>query len=464
MKHNLKFESTFPFPVEKVFSWHENAGALIRLMPPWEKVQVVSPFEGLHDGVKVRFKIKNGPITMKWTAEHFDYRKNEQFCDRALSGPFKTFVHHHKFSAKTADSCTLSDEIEYSIPITPLSDPVAGWFVEDKLKSMFAYRHRITQGDLQAQARHNLAPKRILISGSNGLIGTQLYGYLLQSGHDVWRLVRSKSEAEQHKTILWQSNSPIKNPEQLEGFNAVVHLAGAGIADERWTASRKKLLRSSRVDGTKHLTEALAKVSAKPEVLISGSAIGIYGNQGDSTLSEESPTNVPGFLEELARDWEAAAKPAEQAGIRTVYLRTGIVLSPAGGALGKMLLPFQLNLGGRLGSGKAWMSWISIDDMISGIEFLISNSAIVGPVNLTAPNPARNVEFTKTLAQVLKRFVGPPAPAAALRLIMGEMADAALLASLKVNPNVLLNYGYQYRYPDLKRCLEHVTGMTYDNQ
>lgn len=464
MKHNLVVESELPVSVERAFSWHENAGALIRLMPPWENVRVITPFEGLHDGVRVRFEIKNGPIKMGWTAEHFGYKKNEQFCDRALSGPFKSFVHHHKFSAKGNEGSVLSDQIEYSIPVTPLSDPVAGWFVAEKLRSMFAYRHRITHGDLLAQERHGLKPQRVLISGAGGLIGRQLYGYLMQGGHDVWRLVRTKKENEEPKTILWSSQKPFEHPEKLEGFDAVVHLAGAGIADERWTEKRKALIRESRVLGTKYLAEALAKLNAKPKVLISGSAIGIYGNQGDDVLTENSPTNAPGFLESVARDWEGAAKPAQDAGIRTVFLRTGIVLSPAGGALSKMLLPFQLNLGGRLGSGKAWMSWIALDDMISGIEFLISNDAVEGPVNFVAPSPARNREFTKTLASVLNRFVGPPAPAAVLRLALGEMADAALLASLNVSPGVLLKHGYQFRYPELRRCLEHVTGMTDDKQ
>lgn len=462
MIHNLTFESELPVSVERAFAWHENAGALIRLIPPWEKVRVVSPFQGMHDGVKVKFEVKQGPVTLKWLAEHFDYKKNEQFCDRSLSGPFKSFVHHHKFSPRSEGRSFLSDQIEYSIPVTPLSDPVMGGFVERKLKSMFAYRHRVTYGDLQAQQVHGLKPLRILISGANGLIGRQLYAYFMQAGHQVWRLVRGKKELAEEQTILWNPEVPFADLSVLEGFDAVIHLAGAGIADERWSPTRKALLRSSRVAGTTHLAEALAKLRRKPKVLISGSAIGIYGNRGDEVLTEKSSTNSKGFLEDLARDWEAAARPAEKAGIRTVFLRTGVVLSPAGGALAKMLFPFQMNLGGRLGDGKAWMSWIALDDMLSGIEFLVAKDSIEGPVNFVAPNPVRNADFTKTLAGALNRFVGPQVPAAALRLMFGEMADAALLSSLNVQPSVLQNAGYTFRYTDLRRCFQHVLGLTDD--
>ena len=462
MKNSLITESRVPATAEKLFGWHENEGALIRLMPPWEKVRVVTPFQGLGDGVRVRFQVQNGPMKFEWTAEHFGYRKNELFCDRALSGPFKSFVHHHRFLAQPDGSTVLRDEVEYELPVTPLSDPIAGGFVRGKLDSMFRYRHRVMQGDVKAQLRHALPPSRVLISGANGLIGRQMFGYLRQAGHTVIRLVRSKSEVVAGQTILWDPMSPFPKERlaELEGFDAVIHLAGAGIADQRWSEKRKREIRESRVQGTKHLADALCFLNQRPKVFLCGSAIGIYGNEGDALLTENSPTNSPGFLEDVARDWEGAARCLEKTGVRTVYVRTGIVLSPAGGALAKMLFPFQCNVGGVLGNGKAWMSWIALDDMLSGMEFILATEAIHGPVNFTAPCPVTNREFTHTLAKTLGRFVGPPVPTFALKTLFGEMADAALLASLRVEPQVLLNHGYRFRYPDLRSALGHVLGYS----
>jgi uncharacterized protein (TIGR01777 family) len=240
-------------------------------------------------------------------------------------------------------------------------------------------------------------------------------------------------------------------------IQAIVHLAGESIAGGRWTESRKRLIRDSRVDPTRRLCEALARRSPKPAVLICASAIGYYGSQGDIVLTENSPSGE-GFLPDVCRQWEAATLPAAEAGIRVVNLRIGMVLGRKGGALASMLTPFRLGLGGVVGSGRQYWSWIAIDDLVGAMQHAIVTRAISGPVNATAPNPATNREFTKALGRVLRRPTIVPMPAFAARLALGPMADDLLLASARVVPSRLLESGYQFRFPELEPALRHELG------
>src|SRR5215467_2289657 len=267
---------------------------------------------------------------------------------------------------------------------------------------------------------------KILVTGSTGLVGTALVGALAREGHTVCRLLRPESVvasgAKEGFDVAW-------NPATGElggaavGADVVVNLAGASIAGGRWTEKRKELLRTSRIDTTRALVNALAKMSARPRVLVSASAIGIYGNREDETLTEHSKLGND-FLAGLAREWEAEALKAEALGIRVVLARFGIILAKHGGALAKMLLPFKLGAGGRLGSGNQWMSWITLEDVVGIVRFVIENNAVRGALNVVAPNAVQNAEFTKTLAKALRRPALFPAPAFALRLALGEMADA----------------------------------------
>ncbi len=255
--------------------------------------------------------------------------------------------------------------------------------------------------------------------------------------------------------IAWDPATPIA-PEAVSGFDAVIHLAGESIFG-RWTAVKKRKIRDSRVAGTLHLASALARAKQKPKVFVCGSAIGYYGNRGDEVLREESAAGV-GFLVEVCRQWEEAAAPAAQAGIRTAHLRTGIVLSPKGGALGAMLVPFKLGLGGRTGDGRQWMSWIDVGDMVGGIQHIFKNELLRGPVNMVAPAPVRNAEFAKTLARVLKRPAIFPMPAFVAKLAFGEMGEELLLGSQKVEPGKLMASGYLFRYRALRASLEGLLG------
>jgi uncharacterized protein len=293
---------------------------------------------------------------------------------------------------------------------------------------------------------------RILVSGASGLLGSALVPSLKASGAQVTRLTRGKTAANAEK-IPWDPAQPI-SPEAVSGFDAVIHLAGESIVG-RWTAEKKAKIRQSRIASTRNLAQAVAQAKEKPQVFVCSSAIGYYGNRGDEILNEESPPGQ-GFLPEVCREWEAATQPVAEAGIRTVQLRTGIVLSADGGALAKMLLPFKLGLGGRVGDGRQWMSWIDIQDVVGAIRHVLKTDLLQGPVNMVAAKPVTNAEFTKTLASVLSRPAIFPMPAFAARIAFGQMADELLLASQRVEPAKLVGSGYPFRFRDLRESLRHI--------
>jgi len=298
---------------------------------------------------------------------------------------------------------------------------------------------------------------RILVSGVSGPIGAALLPSLRTSGWSVVRLVRGAAtgRSTDNGQIVWDPAVPLA-AEAVSGFDAVIHLAGESIFG-RWTPDKKRKIRDSRVAGTLNLASALAQAEEKPNVFVCGSAIGYYGNRGDEGLSEESAPGT-GFLAQVCQEWEEATMPAVQADIRTAHLRTGIVLSPRGGALGAMLLPFKLGLGGRTGNGRQWMSWIDVQDMVGAIHLILKNDLLQGPVNMVAPKPVRNAEFARTLASVLSRPAILPMPAFAAKLAFGEMGEELLLGSQKVEPGKLIASGYPFRYRELRASLEGFLG------
>jgi uncharacterized protein (TIGR01777 family) len=299
---------------------------------------------------------------------------------------------------------------------------------------------------------------KILVTGSSGLVGIALGQNLARAGHTVYRLVRPQSAAGEggHEgfAVGW-------NPATGElggaggGADAVVNLAGASIGTGRWSTQRKELLRASRIDTTRALVNALAKMNARPSVLVSASAIGLYGDRGDETLTEESTPGTD-FLAGLAQEWEAEALKAESLGIRVVLARFGIILAREGGALPKMMTPFKFGAGGKLGSGQQWMSWVGLEDVVGILRFVIENNSARGPINIVSPQPLQNAEFTKVLAKAMHRPALFPAPAFALRLALGEMADALLLSSQRVQPRAIEKLGYRFQYADLTSALARV--------
>ena len=301
---------------------------------------------------------------------------------------------------------------------------------------------------------------RVIVTGATGLVGRALIRSLLADGHEVTRLVRGGAQgfrAPGTAAVHWDPERGEIDAKELEGHDAAVHLAGESIAEGRWDDEKKRRILESRVKGTRLVAEALAGLNEKPKVLVSASAVGFYGDRGDETVREESASGTD-FLSEVCREWEKATLAASQAGLRVVHLRIGVVLSAEGGALPKMLTPFKLGVGGRVGSGRQYMSWITLDDLVAVIRRAIEDESLRGPVNAVAPRPVTNAEFTKALGHVLGRPTIFPVPAFAARLAFGEMADALLLSGVRVEPARLSEAGHQFKYTEIEGALRSVLG------
>jgi uncharacterized protein len=439
---------------DEVFRWHERPGAIRRLTPPWERAEIVE-HSGIHDGALAVIKVYLGPIPMLFVVRHSGYIAGRQFRDTQVEGPFARWEHTHRFEPDGEHSCVLEDRVEYELPGGPLGEALGGEYFRSQLERLFDYRHRVTAQDLAAHATYKGSPMKILLTGSHGLVGSALRPFLTTGGHSVEPL-RRKGTSQAGRGVFWNPAEGEIERDKLEGFDAVVHLAGESIVG-RWDAEKKRKIRDSRVKGTRLLSEALAKLERRPHALVSASAIGYYGDHGDEVLTEESPAGN-GFLADVCREWEAATVTAAEAGIRVVNLRFGMILSPQGGALEKILLPFQFGLGGEVGSGRQYWSWIAIDDVVGAIHHALITDALRGPVNAVTPHSITNREFTKTLGGLLSRPTLATTPAFAARLLFGEMADDLLLASARVDPARLRNTGYRFRFQTLEEGLRHLLG------
>jgi uncharacterized protein (TIGR01777 family) len=349
----------------------------------------------------------------------------------------------------------MTDDVQYQVPLGGLGRLFGGSLVTKKLETMFAFRHRITRDDLLLMSRYRSEPQTIAISGATGLVGSSLGNLLTLLGHRVLTITRGKQVGE-HEIAAWSTEAEF---EKFNHVDVVVHLAGKPIAAGRWNEQVKQEIRDSRVVKTRELCERLAKLSNPPRTLICASATGIYGNRGDELLTETSAAGDD-FLADVCQQWEAACEPATEAGIRVVNARLGLVLSPHGGALQKMLLPAKF-CGGALGNGRHYWSWIALDDVLGGIVHAMHTEEVRGPVNFVSPTPLTNREFAATLGKVIGRPALVPAPAAGLRLGLGEMADALLLASTRVLPDQLIQSGYEFRFQSLREVLSYLLGKNH---
>lgn len=448
-----------PVPVQTLFAWHERAGAFQRLSPPWDRPRILEQQGGIRDGARVVVQVHAGPIPTTWRIVHRDYIANARFRDVLESGPFARWVHTHSFRADGPDASVLDDEIEWALPMGALGAAVAGGHVAATLERVFAYRHALLAGDIARHEEFAASPRlRVAITGASGFIGSQLAAFLATGGHEVLRIGRG-AVSPGTVDITWDPDRSLLDANALEGVDAVVHLAGAPIA-ERWTATHRAAIRSSRVEGTSLLARTLAQLTRQPAVLISGSAIGIYGSRGDEVLDERSALGS-GYLAQVGQAWEAATAPAERAGIRVVHARTGIVQGAAGGALGKVAPLFRLGLGARLGDGRQWVSPIAVDDEIGALHFCLMRDDVRGAVNLVAPTPVTNAHYSRLLADVLHRPLLASAPAFVLRALLGsEMASETVLASQRVVPTVLRQAGFAFRHPALEDMLRFELGLT----
>ena len=452
--------SEMPVSAEQLFDWHCRPGAFERLTPPWESVDLIST-DGVADGSLARLRMKVGPVHRTWVARHSDIEPGRQFVDTQISGPFSKWVHTHSMQPNSAGASLLTDYVEYSPPLGFFGRLVAGRFVRRQLERTFAYRHEVTVKDLAFHTAHlESSPMKIAVGGSTGLVGSALVPFLTTGGHEVLTLARANSRSRgtaDSSSVDWNPAEGTIDAASLEGCDAVIHLGGHNIAHGRWTEGMKRLVKDSRVESTALLARTLAGMSNPPKVFVCASAIGFYGDRGDEVMTEASPPG-PRFISELCQAWEDATAPAADAGIRVVNLRIGVVLSPKGGALKKMLLPFKLGAGGVVGSGKQPWSWIALDDLVRTILHCVQTESLSGPVNGTAPGVISNREFTRTLGKVLRRPTIFPMPAFVVKAAFGEMGEELMLAGTRCDSSRLVKSGFEFAYPTLEPALRHLLG------
>ncbi|MBJ7341624.1 TIGR01777 family oxidoreductase [Mycolicibacterium sp.] len=446
----IEYESVVDHPLDEVFAWHTRPGAMPRLVPPWQPMTVVSETTSVADGQAVL----GLPGGLRWVARHdgaaYDppYRfVDELSSDGARSWPPRiigTWRHTHSFSAEGADATRMNDRVEAPVPAAAL-------------RSTFVYRHRQLADDLAAHrdaADAGLQPLTIAVTGASGLVGSALTALLTTGGHRVIRLVRHAADGPDERQ--WHPDDPAAD--LLDGVDAVVHLAGTSIAG-RFTDSHRAAIRDSRIEPTRRLAEVAAGSTDGPQTFVTASAIGYYGyDRGDEVLDEDG-SRGDGFLADVVADWEAATAPAADAGLRVVAVRTGIVQAARGGTLKLMRPLFAAGLGGRLGSGQQWLSWIGIDDLIDVYYRALWDARLTGPVNAVAPNPVRNVDYTKALAHTLHRPALLPVPAFGPRLLLGSQGARELAeADQRVSPAKLDTLGHRFRQPLIEQALGHQLG------
>jgi uncharacterized protein (TIGR01777 family) len=446
----LVYSSVIDVPRDEVFAWYGRPGAFNRLSPPWSPLRLITEAESLKDG-QAELSLPGG---LRWVAVHQPdcYDPPRRFVDAIGSDglaslPARLAVrwrHTHDFEDVGDNRTRVIDRVDTPVPGAAL-------------RPMFVYRHRQLADDLAAHklaAAHGLAPATVAVTGSSGLVGSALAAFLSTGGHRVIRLVRGTPHDSDERQ--WNTDDP--DPGLLTGVDAVVHLAGASIAG-RFTEHHRNAIRDSRIGPTRWLAELAARTADGPRVFISASAIGYYGyDRGDEPLTEDSARG-DGFLAEVVADWEDATAPAEQAGLRVVRVRTGIVQSPRGGTLRLMRPLFSAGLGGRLGDGHQWLSWIGIDDLIDVYHRALWDTTLSGAVNAVAPQPVRNAEYTRTLAHVLRRPALLPVPPFGPRLLLGRQGARELaLANQRVSAARLSQAEHRFRQPDLDSALRHLLG------
>ncbi len=441
-----------PAPAADLYAWHARPGAFERLMPPWERLSIVSRTGSINDGDRLVFKIHKGPLGITWEARHANHAPGRRFDDVMVRGPFASWRHAHHFQdGDTPESSVLRDEVSYALPLGAVGRVLGGQTGRVAINRMFDFRHERTRRDLE---RHRLllAPLRVVMTGASGAIGRELVHFLTTGGHVVERLVRRPPGPGE---IFWQPGAGVKGGQiddaSMEACDAVIHLAGEPIAPGRWTESKKRAIRDSRVEGTRLMARTVASLKRPPATMIVASGVHSYGDRGEQELTEESGIGS-GFLAEVTRDWEAAVAPAVEAGVRVVMLRIGLVLSPRAGLLAKLLPLAKMGLLPVMGSGRQWWSWIGQDDLLGLILHTLADTKVRGPINAVTPRPVRMHEFAAALAAHLKRPLGLRAPAFMVRGLVGEMADV-LLTSTRAVPEALRQTGFTFQTPGLAEAL-----------
>jgi len=447
--------SAMPVPVGELYAWHARPGAFERLAPPWQRLRVVERSGTIADGDRLVMEYGLGPVKRRWVAVHKDHVEGRGFTDVQEEGPFARWRHEHRFAADGDESSVLEDHVEYELPGPAVVRRAAAGAADRRLKRLFAFRHERTRDDLERHAAYREMPRlRVAITGGSGFVGGALAAFLTTGGHEVVRLTRRRDPGA--GWAHWDPSAGVIDAAALEGVDAVVHLAGTSIAG-LWTPRRRHDILESRRQGTELIARTAAALERPPKVIVSASAVGWYGSRGEEELTEESGPG-DGFLAEVCRVWEGSLAPAREAGVRVVSTRFGLVLGGAGGLLAAMLPAFKLAAGARFGSGDQWMSWVAIDDVLGAVLHALRDESVAGPVNVTAPAPVTNREFTATLARVLRRPAVLAAPRAVLETGLGEMGHDLLLTSQRVRPARLSAAGFTWLFPDLEAALRFELG------
>lgn len=457
-KSKFRFRSLINRSVEDVFNWHLRPRMLERCLPPWEDIRVLSSAgRPDHLGSKIAIDGKTiGPFRSKIEMQYTHYVANESFKALQTTGFFSNYEYETIITPQSSHTCEMIDQFEFTHDYPKIASFFINRSFRERLSRILVYKHEMIDHDLTLLEKYPFQqPLKVLISGSHGLIGKNLSHFLEFAGHDVWHLSRSQSK-QGEQTIVWDPYAPPAGVELFEGFDAVIHLAGENIAKGRWTKKKKEQILESRSKGTETLVEILKKLKRPPKIYINASAVGYYGNRGSDVVNEESQAGEALFISEVCEHWERASRELEERGVRVVQSRFGVVLSSAGGALKQMLLPFKWGLGGKLGHGHQYISWVSIDDVIGALYHIMMTQALTGPVNIVSPQPVMNMVFCKKLAKRLKRWIGPPLPEFVVHLLFGQKGEELLLTSTRVEPLRLLETGYTFLYPNLSQALQHV--------
>jgi len=455
--HVYRYESVVDAPAERVFAWHEQAGAFERLSPPWADVRIVQREGGIRDGARVVLEVRKGPVHVTGELRHRGFVAGREFQDEQVRGPFASYVHTHRFLPTESGGCLVQDEVAWDAPNQPGIDLFSTPVIEREMGRLFPFRHERLRNDLDLHGRYADRPRlSVAISGASGFIGSALRHFLTSGGHRVVPMVRSR-ERVRDGAVYWNWRTGEIDREALAKVDAVVHLAGEPILGLRWTEDKKREILDSRVKGTELIARTMAELHSGPTTLVSGSGVHYYGDRGDEALTEGSSPGR-GFLAEVTQAWEEATRRAERSGIRVVCIRTGFVLSPAGGALGAVLLPFKLGAGGRIGSGRQYLPWIDLDDQVGIIYHALMSDRVRGPLNLSAPHPVPQATFASTLGRVLGRPTVVPVPGLAIRALLGQMGEETLLQGQRARPRRTEESGYRFLYEDLEDSLRHQLG------
>lgn len=452
---NLVTERATELPVEvaELWRWHGRAGAFERLCPPWQRVEVLERAR-LEAGSRARFRLRMGPIWKDWVARVEAAQPAEGFVDVQETGPMRAWRHEHRMEALAAGGSRLTERAEYCLPAGLGRCRWIRQKAEAETERFFGFRSERLRADMERSvAWGNLEGKRVLISGMSGLIGGRLADFLRSLGCEVAGLSRGRDGA---GWIPWDPGMGVLDPAQLENRDVIFHLAGESIAGGRWHTERKRRIRDSRVDSTRLLVESLREVKARPAALVCASGVNYYPFGSEARVEGDSAGS--GFLAEVCRDWETEAQRAEALGVRTVCLRTGVVLDPAGGALGKMLPAFRAGLGGRIGGGRQGFPWIGMDDLLDIYVSSWLDTELCGAVNAVAPEAVDNAGFTRVLGDLLGRPTVLPVPGRVISGLLGQMGRETLLADLWIRPEVLERRGHRFRHGRLADCLRFVLG------